>query len=386
MKIGMIGLGKMGANMTERLLKGGHEVVAYDLSADAVKAAAAKGAEASTSLADLAAKLDSPRAVWVMLPAGHITDSTVEELAGMFAKGDVIIDGGNSNYKEWKALADKLESTGVGFVDAGTSGGVWGLTEGYCLMVGGTKEAVAVVEPALLHPGARGRLRPRRPRRCGPLREDGAQRHGVRAHAGLRRGLRNHGQGRRVRPRPARDRLHLALRLGGAQLAVGSGRAGAAARGGLRRHQGRRRRLGRGPLDGPGGHRPGRAGAGDRHVALHPLRLAGARLAPAQDALRAAQPVRWPRRDARIGRAGPGDRDPLAVPGRRHAHPRRRRRPRLQRRRARRLRGAPGPALRAGAVGRPDGAGLLRAAGHGRRHRLGPGRHFRRRRARGAAR
>jgi 6-phosphogluconate dehydrogenase len=150
MKIGMIGLGKMGANMTERLLKGGHEVVAYDLSADAVKAAAAKGAEASSSLDDLIAKLDSPKAVWVMLPAGHITDSTVEELAGKFAKGDVIIDGGNSNYKEWKALAEKLESTGVGFVDAGTSGGVWGLTEGYCLMVGGTKEAVAVVEPALL--------------------------------------------------------------------------------------------------------------------------------------------------------------------------------------------------------------------------------------------
>jgi 6-phosphogluconate dehydrogenase len=107
MKIGMIGLGKMGANMTERLLKGGHEVVAYDLSADAVQAAAAKGAEASSSLDDLIAKLDSPKAVWVMLPAGHITDSTVEELAGKFAKGDVIIDGGNSNYKEWKTLAEK---------------------------------------------------------------------------------------------------------------------------------------------------------------------------------------------------------------------------------------------------------------------------------------
>jgi len=148
MKIGMIGLGKMGANMTERLLKGGHEVVAYDLNAGAVQAAAAMGAEASSSLDDLIAKLDSPKAVWVMLPAGHITDSTVEELAGKFAKGDVIIDGGNSNYKEWKALADKLESTGIGFVDAGTSGGVWGLTEGYCLMVGGTKEAVAVCERA----------------------------------------------------------------------------------------------------------------------------------------------------------------------------------------------------------------------------------------------
>src|ERR1700761_5708865 len=99
MKIGMIGLGKMGANMTERLLKGGHEVVAYDLSADAVKAAAGKDAEGPRSPSALAAKLASPKAVWVMLPAGHITDSTVEELAGMFSKGDVIVDGGNSNYK-----------------------------------------------------------------------------------------------------------------------------------------------------------------------------------------------------------------------------------------------------------------------------------------------
>ncbi len=150
MKIGMIGLGKMGANMTERLLKGGHEVVAYDLSADALKAAASKGAETASTLAELTGKLDSPKAVWVMLPAGKVTDSTVEELAGMFSPGDVIVDGGNSNYKEWIALSEKIASSGVGLVDAGTSGGVWGLTEGYCLMVGGAKESVAVVEPALL--------------------------------------------------------------------------------------------------------------------------------------------------------------------------------------------------------------------------------------------
>ena len=150
MKIGMIGLGKMGANMTERLLKGGHEVVAFDLSADALKQAAARGAETATTLEELAGKLTSPRAVWVMLPAGHVTDSTVETLAGLFSKGDVIVDGGNSNYKEWMALSDKVASSGVGLVDAGTSGGVWGLTEGYCLMVGGSDESVAVVEPALL--------------------------------------------------------------------------------------------------------------------------------------------------------------------------------------------------------------------------------------------
>ncbi len=150
MKIGMIGLGKMGANMTERLLKGGHEVVAFDLSADALKQAADRGAETATTLEELAGKLTPPRAVWVMLPAGHVTDSTVEKLAGLFSKGDVIVDGGNSNYKEWIALSEKIEKSGVGLVDAGTSGGVWGLTEGYCLMVGGSKESVAVVEPALL--------------------------------------------------------------------------------------------------------------------------------------------------------------------------------------------------------------------------------------------
>ncbi len=150
MRIGMIGLGKMGANMTERLLKGGHEVVANDLSAAALEAASKKGAETATTLAELAGKLTPPRAAWVMVPAGAATDKTVEELAGLFDAGDVIVDGGNSNYKEWVHLVSSLEASGVGFVDAGTSGGVWGLTEGYCLMVGGTKEAVAVVEPALV--------------------------------------------------------------------------------------------------------------------------------------------------------------------------------------------------------------------------------------------
>ncbi len=146
----MIGLGKMGANMTERLLKGGHEVVAYDLSAEALKQAASKGAETATTLAELVGKLRAPRAAWVMLPAGAVTDTTIEELAGLFSPGDVIVDGGNSDYKEFQALAARVDTTGVGIVDAGTSGGVWGLTEGYCLMVGGTKESVAVVEPAFV--------------------------------------------------------------------------------------------------------------------------------------------------------------------------------------------------------------------------------------------
>ena len=150
MKIGMIGLGKMGANMSESLLKGGHEVVAFDLSADALKQAASKGAETATTLEELAAKLSAPRAAWVMLPAGKVTNDTIDALAKLFDKGDVIVDGGNSKFTEAEGIAERLAKKGVGFVDAGTSGGVWGLTEGYCLMVGGTKESVAVVEPALL--------------------------------------------------------------------------------------------------------------------------------------------------------------------------------------------------------------------------------------------
>src|ERR1700722_8122534 len=125
MRIGMIGLGKMGANMTERLLRAGHEVVAADRSADPLKQAAAKGAETATTPAELVGKLTAPRAVWVMLPAGKVTDSVVEELAGLLSAGDVIVDGGNSNYKEWIALSEseKIQKSGVGLVDAGTSGG-----------------------------------------------------------------------------------------------------------------------------------------------------------------------------------------------------------------------------------------------------------------------
>ncbi|MGH8994876.1 MAG: phosphogluconate dehydrogenase (NAD(+)-dependent, decarboxylating) [Acidimicrobiales bacterium] len=149
MKIAMIGLGKMGANMTERLIGAGHEVVAFDLSAEAKTAAGAKGAIVAEDLDDVAKKLDPPRAAWVMLPAGKPTDSTIDALAERFEAGDVIVDGGNSNYKDATRTAEGLTPKGIGFVDAGTSGGVWGLAEGYCMMVGGTKESVAVVEPAL---------------------------------------------------------------------------------------------------------------------------------------------------------------------------------------------------------------------------------------------
>ncbi len=150
MQLGMIGLGRMGANMTTRLLLGKHEVVVYDRSADAVAHAASGGATASTSLADLVSKLSAPRAVWIMVPSGKATDDTVSELLGLLAPGDTIIDGGNSNFRESQARAKTAAAQGVAFVDAGTSGGVWGLENGYCLMVGGDEAAVKRVEPIFL--------------------------------------------------------------------------------------------------------------------------------------------------------------------------------------------------------------------------------------------
>jgi len=150
MKIAMVGLGKMGANMAQRLIEHGHEVVAFDLHAGARDAAAAFGAQPVATLEELAAALEPPRVAWVMVPAGAPTNTTITTLAGLFESGDVVIDGGNSNYKETAPLVGELAAKGVALVDAGTSGGIWGLKEGYCLMVGGTPEAVAVCEPAFV--------------------------------------------------------------------------------------------------------------------------------------------------------------------------------------------------------------------------------------------
>ncbi len=150
MKIAMVGLGKMGANMTTRLLEHGHQVVAFDRSPDARAGAAQMGAQAADSLEDVVAKLEPPRVVWVMLPSGDPTNSTIATLKGLLADGDVVVDGGNSNYKEAAPMAATLAERGIGFVDAGTSGGIWGLSEGYCLMVGGAPEAVKVCEPAFV--------------------------------------------------------------------------------------------------------------------------------------------------------------------------------------------------------------------------------------------
>jgi 6-phosphogluconate dehydrogenase len=150
MQLGMIGLGRMGANMTTRLIRGGHTVVAYDRDAAAVQRSAGDGATGASSLADLVAKLSAPRAVWIMVPAGDPTDSTIGELLGLLQPGDAIIDGGNSRWTDSKQRYLRCKDKGVSFVDAGTSGGVWGLANGYCLMVGGDQDAVKRVEPIFL--------------------------------------------------------------------------------------------------------------------------------------------------------------------------------------------------------------------------------------------
>src|SRR5437660_5366384 len=147
MRLGMVGLGRMGANMTRRLIRGGHEVVVTDLSADGVKQLASEGAVASASLDEFATKLAAPRVAWLMVPAGGPTEQTVQALAQRFQKGDIIIDGGNSYFKDDIRRSKQLGEKGIHYVDAGTSGGVWGLERGYCMMIGGPKEAVQRLDP-----------------------------------------------------------------------------------------------------------------------------------------------------------------------------------------------------------------------------------------------
>ncbi|HCI86472.1 MAG TPA: decarboxylating 6-phosphogluconate dehydrogenase [Dehalococcoidia bacterium] len=141
MKLGMVGLGRMGGNMTERLLKDGHDVVVYDPDSAAVAEVSSKGAKAATSLSDILDQLEAPRTVWVMVPAGDITEQTVNNLVGLLDEGDTLIDGGNSNYKESQRRALHAATSGVDFLDSGTSGGIWGVANGYCLTVGGEKAA-----------------------------------------------------------------------------------------------------------------------------------------------------------------------------------------------------------------------------------------------------
>jgi 6-phosphogluconate dehydrogenase len=155
MQLGMIGLGRMGGNIVRRLMRNGHTCVVYDRSADAVGALTKEGATGSTGLADFVGKLSAPKVVWVMLPAGKITHDTIVELSGLLGKGDILIDGGNSKFHDDIAHAELLEPKGITFVDVGTSGGVWGLERGYCMMIGGAKTAVDHLDPifSTLAPG-----------------------------------------------------------------------------------------------------------------------------------------------------------------------------------------------------------------------------------------
>jgi 6-phosphogluconate dehydrogenase len=166
MQLGMVGLGRMGANIVRRLMRDGHECVVFDVNPETTSALAAEGGVAAGSIADLAARLQAPRVVWLMIPAG-LTGRVVDEVAAVLEPGDIIIDGGNSNYRDDVRRAAKLAGSGIHYVDVGTSGGVFGLERGYCLMVGGPDEAVARIEPILatVAPGS-GEI-PRTPGRSG---------------------------------------------------------------------------------------------------------------------------------------------------------------------------------------------------------------------------
>ncbi len=147
MKIGFIGLGKMGFNMVTRLRQGGHDIVVYARSRDTVRQAETTGAVGSESIGDLVRQLSAPRVVWIMVPAGDATEQVIRDVASHLSTGDIIVDGGNSNFHDTKRRGDELKARGISFLDAGTSGGVWGLKIGYCQMIGGEDAAFKIAEP-----------------------------------------------------------------------------------------------------------------------------------------------------------------------------------------------------------------------------------------------
>jgi 6-phosphogluconate dehydrogenase len=149
MKLAMIGLGRMGMNMVRRLLAGGHQVVAYNRTPDKTEQMVAEGAEGAFTLEEVTEKLDSPRIVWLMLPAGRVVDEHIDRLAPLLAKNDILIDGGNTFYKDDIRRSAQLETQGIRYMDAGVSGGIWGLEIGYCTMIGGDRETYVTIEPIL---------------------------------------------------------------------------------------------------------------------------------------------------------------------------------------------------------------------------------------------
>ena len=200
MQLGLIGLGKMGGNMAERLRLGGHQVVGFDFNAEAVQKLTASGNVGVSSLEDLAKNLKGRKAIWIMVPQGKPVDDTIAKLEPLLNKGDILIDGGNSNYKDSQRHYKEVTAKGFQFVDVGTSGGVWGLKEGYSMMIGGDKDAVDYLRPIFET------LAPAKDQGLGPcwsggrraLREDGAQRHRVWLDAGVCGGLHDHGEEGRV--------------------------------------------------------------------------------------------------------------------------------------------------------------------------------------------
>ncbi len=225
MQLGMVGLGRMGANMVRRLMRHGHQCVVYDLNPENVKALAGEGATGAGSMEEFVAALTPPRAAWVMVPAGDPTEQTVQALAGqLWSRGDAIIDGGNSYFKDDIRRAKACSEKGIDYLDVGTSGGIWGMERGYCLMIGGPEAAARRLDPifqtlapgpgdipptpgrerhAGLDPTAEQGYLSLRPVRRRALRQDGPQRHRVRRDAGVCRGVR-HPQGGRQRLRAAR--------------------------------------------------------------------------------------------------------------------------------------------------------------------------------------
>ena len=205
MQLGMVGLGRMGANLVRRAMAAGHECIVYDVDADAVAGLVEEGAIGANSLADVAAKLQQPRSVWIMVPAG-LTDRVVTDVTDHLDEGDIVIDGGNSHYHDDIVRAARLSESGIHYVDIGTSGGVFGLERGFCLMIGGEEAIVDHLDPIFRAPCPRRRHRGAHPRTggrtdagrtripalwaggCGTYGQDGPQRHRVRHHGRLCRG------------------------------------------------------------------------------------------------------------------------------------------------------------------------------------------------------
>ena len=210
MQLGMVGLGRMGSGLVRRLTRDGHHCVGYDRNADVVKSLEGEGIAGANSLEEFASKLEKPRTAWVMVPAGDITTQTIRAVAEVFEPGDTIIDGGNTHYHDDLRHAAELREKGIHHIDVGTSGGVYGLERGFCLMIGGEDEVVERLYPLFgsIAPGVGGspaharadrrsqpirdRLPALRPERRRPLREDGPQRDRVRDHGRVRRGAEHH--------------------------------------------------------------------------------------------------------------------------------------------------------------------------------------------------